>query len=107
MLFSNSAKDTNPPNLNISNKIIQNTKCTKFVGWHIDENLKWDTHIKFVQARISDSFYAINKINNFIFMSKAILICIKCIWSVHEIVQSLINYLSNIFDMVGNIDMGR
>ena len=40
MLFSNSAKDTNLPNLNISNQIIKNTKCTKFVGLHIDENLK-------------------------------------------------------------------
>ena len=65
MLFSNSAKYTNPLNLNISNQIIKNTKCTKFLGLHINENLKWDTHIKSVQARISSSLYAINKIKNF------------------------------------------
>ena len=65
MLFSNSTKDTNLPNLNISNQIIKNTKCTNFLGLHIDENLKWDTHIKSVQARISSSLYAINKIKNF------------------------------------------
>ena len=31
----------------------------------MDENLKWDMHIKSVQARISSSLHAINKIKNF------------------------------------------
>ena len=61
ILFSNTEKQNKLPELKLADQVISKVACVKFLGVHIDEKLKWDTHINIVKKRISRSFYAINK----------------------------------------------
>lgn len=40
-------------------KFVEPTSTTKFLGLHIDDNLKWQTHIEFVCKKLSQSSYSL------------------------------------------------
>ena len=66
ILFTNSKTNVEHFKLHICNTQIDRTNKTKFLGLHIDTNLKWNYHIDYIKARISGSLYAINKIKHFV-----------------------------------------
>ena len=47
--------------IKLTNTTITKTNCVKFLGVFIDENLKWNEHIKVIKQKISRSFFAINR----------------------------------------------
>ena len=61
MLFSHLNKELINTEIKLANTTIPKTKCVKFLGLLIDENLKWDEHIQYIKNKISGSFHAINK----------------------------------------------
>ena len=61
MIFSNINPQQHSMEIKLTNKIITKTNCVKFLGVFIDENLKWNEHIKVIKQKISRSFFAINK----------------------------------------------
>jgi hypothetical protein len=40
--------------------ITYNKLGTTFLGIHINENMKWDGHIKYLRSKLSKSYYVIN-----------------------------------------------
>ena len=62
MLFSHLHKELINTEIKLANTTIPKTKCVKFLGLLIDENLKWDEHIQYIKNKISGSFHAINKV---------------------------------------------
>jgi hypothetical protein len=65
MVFSNLTKNPSELHLQINDQLIEKAGCTKFLGIHIDDKLKWDIHISKIKSRLSSSLYAINKIKHF------------------------------------------
>jgi len=62
MLFSNSKINIqNRPQIKIGNELVTYTSSVKFLGFTIDDKLKWDKHIETISKKISKSFYAINR----------------------------------------------
>lgn len=47
--------------LTFTNRKIEKTEYTKFLGVYIDEKLKWDKHIQYIKNKLLKSFYAINR----------------------------------------------
>jgi hypothetical protein len=43
--------------------ITYNTE-TKFLGIHINENMKWNNHIKYVSSKLNTSYYMVSSLKN-------------------------------------------
>jgi hypothetical protein len=56
----------NDLNIRIRNELISRKQTVKFLGMHIDEQLNWHEHIKFIKNKISSSLYAMRKVKNII-----------------------------------------
>ena len=65
MLFSHHISSDESLELKMSDQNIIQTNCSKFLGIHIDDKLKWNIHIDKVKWHISSSLFAINKIKHF------------------------------------------
>ena len=61
--------------IKLTNKIITKTNCVKSLGMFIDENFKWNKHIKIIEQKVSRSYFAINKAKHV--LSKNILKCLQ------------------------------
>ena len=61
MIFGNGDTSNANYNLKLANSTLSKTSCAKFLGVHIDDKLKWNEHISAVKAKISRSFFAINR----------------------------------------------
>ena len=44
----------------LNNEVLEQVKCTKFLGLYIDQKLTWEEHTKFVRGKISSGIYAMN-----------------------------------------------
>jgi len=66
MIFSNINLQQNYIELKITNQIIMQKSCVKFLGVLIDEKLKWNEHVKIAKQKVSRSFYAINRAKHFL-----------------------------------------
>ena len=65
MIFDNNKKPPNIPlQLRIGPENITRVNCTKFLGLHIDQNLKWTEHTKHVKNKLSSSLYAMRAAKN-------------------------------------------
>ena len=53
-------------NLRIANINIDQVKSTKFLGIHIDQQLKWDVHVDLIKSKISSLLFNMNKVKHFI-----------------------------------------
>lgn len=51
--------DAQYPELRIGREQIKETSHTKFLGLHIDNELKWDQHIKHINGKLASGLYAI------------------------------------------------
>ena len=65
MLFSHHISTDESLELKIADQTIIQTNCSKFLGIHIDDKLKWNIHIDKIKLYISSSLFAINKIKHF------------------------------------------
>ena len=65
MLFSHHISSDESLELKMADQNIFQTNCSKFLGIHIDDKLKWNIHIDKVKSHISSSLFAINKIKHF------------------------------------------
>ena len=65
MLFSHHISSDESLELKMADQNIIQTNCSKFLGIHIDDKLKWNIHIDQVESHISSSLFAINKIKHF------------------------------------------
>ena len=61
MIFTYTHQEHNPMDIQLANTTLKKTSCAKFLGIHIDENLRWNVHIREVIKKLTRSFYAINK----------------------------------------------
>ena len=43
---------------------LEQVRCTKFLGLHIDDHLKWDIHINHCKSKVSSGIYAMNIAKN-------------------------------------------
>ena len=50
--------------LKIGSEIIKHVHTTKFLGLHIDENLNWSEHLKYVKSKLSSSLFAMRTAKN-------------------------------------------
>lgn len=64
---------------------IEETKVTKFLGLHLDQNMNWNTHIDYVCNRISQSSYALYKLSKVV-NRKTVLV------AYHGLVVSVLRY---------------
>ena len=55
MIFHRSRIKTTSKEIVMQNQIIENTRCTKFLGVIIDDKLKWTNHITYIQNKIAKS----------------------------------------------------
>ena len=55
-------KETAFGTVKIGSEIIKCESHTKFLGLHIDDKLKWDKHLKYVNAKLSSSLYVLNSV---------------------------------------------
>ena len=53
-------------NLSIANTNMDQVKRTKFLGIHIDQQLKWDVHVDGIKSKISSYLFSMNKVKHFI-----------------------------------------
>ena len=65
MLFPHHISSDESLELKMADQNIIQTNCSKFLGIHIDDKLKWNIHIDKVKSHISSSLFAINKIKHF------------------------------------------
>ena len=65
MLFSHHISTDESLELKMADQNIIQTNCSKFLGIHIDDKLKWNIHIDKIKSHISSSLFAINKIKHF------------------------------------------
>ena len=61
MIFTNANIEQINMKFTITNTTTTQTKYGKFLGVLIDEELKWDEHIKIAKQKINRSFFAINQ----------------------------------------------
>ena len=66
MIFPNKRHIDPSHNLSIANTNIDQVKSTKFLGIHIDQQLKWDVHVDSIKSKISSSLFIMNKVKHFI-----------------------------------------
>lgn len=67
MLFTNKQDHLNRQNvLKIGNNIIEKVSHVNFLGFHLDEKLNWEEHIKICKSKIASSIYAMNRIKNLV-----------------------------------------
>ena len=52
MIFLNIKFQQITMEIKLTNKIITKTNCVKFLGMFIDENLKWNEHIKVIKQKV-------------------------------------------------------
>lgn len=52
-------KITTPNAVTVNGALIQYVDSTKFLGVHIDSNMRWQTHINIVSKKINSGYYAI------------------------------------------------
>ena len=65
MLFSTKPKINDTPlGIYINNTIIETVTVIKFLGVHVQNNLKWDTHIQHITGKIAKGIGIINKVKN-------------------------------------------
>jgi hypothetical protein len=62
-ILPNKNKNTTQ-DLRIGQDTIKRVISTKFLGLHIDEQLRWTEHIKYVKNKLSSSLYAIRSAKN-------------------------------------------
>lgn len=55
--------------------------CTKFLGIHIDRNLKWSTHVDLLCRKLNNSYYAISRIRNTVPMSTLLNVYYSLVYS--------------------------
>jgi len=53
-------------NIRISNYVIEQVKCTKFLGMLVDENLNWFEHTKSVTKKIARSIGVIKHLRKYL-----------------------------------------
>ena len=53
MIFSHQNKTHTNLSLKIQNQILERTASTKFLGYILDENLKWPKHYVYVSKKVS------------------------------------------------------
>ena len=66
MMFPNKRHIDPAHNLSIANTNIDQVKSTKFLGIHIDQQLKWDVPVDRIKSKISSSLFIMNKVKHFI-----------------------------------------
>lgn len=59
MDFRQSASNVMHTNIVYEGNVLEETKTTKFLGLHIDNNMKWQAHLEFVCNKLSQSAYAL------------------------------------------------
>ena len=50
------------PHIIFEGRDIQYNMETKFLGVYINENMKWNSHIKYLSSKLSTSYYMINSL---------------------------------------------
>ena len=58
----------------IGNDKLEQVRCTKFIGLHIDDHLEWDIHINHCKSKVSSGIYAKNVLSGNIFVF-CIIVC--------------------------------
>ena len=65
IVFNKSAAVLPPDScLCIGSDKLEQVRCTKFLGLHIDDHLKWDTHINHCKGNVSRGIYSMNIAKN-------------------------------------------
>jgi len=64
MLFTYQKQQDTNIDLQLSNSNIHKTNCAKFLGFYIDDKLKWDERSNMMKKKTSKSFFAINKVKH-------------------------------------------
>ena len=62
MLFSHQNKTHTNLSLKIQNQILERTASTKFLGYVLDENLRWSNHISYVSKKVSKNIGVLYKL---------------------------------------------
>jgi hypothetical protein len=75
MIFSGKLSQTKL-NIIFDNNLLDKVECTKFLGVHIDSQLTWNNHIKYIHAKISKSMYVLYRAK--LFFTKDSLYSIYC-----------------------------
>jgi hypothetical protein len=52
------------PHVTFEGRDIPYNNETKFLGIHINENIKWSSHIKYLSSKLNTSYYMINSLKN-------------------------------------------
>ena len=88
MLFSN--KDNLKLNLIVGNTKLKQVKCTKFLGIHIDDKLKWDVHVSKLMLKLKRNLQMIRLGKTFLNVH-----CKRIVYFAHW--QSHLNYCISIW----------
>ena len=61
MISLHTTQSRNPkrPHVSLEQKVVPCNITIKFLGLHINENLKWNEHIKHLRSKLSTSYYMI------------------------------------------------
>jgi hypothetical protein len=54
MIFTNKNVQYNDLDIQLANTTLKKTSCAKFLGIHIDENLRWNVHTRMLILRLID-----------------------------------------------------
>lgn len=60
--FNLSGKPVKPLTVLVDGVKIDETETTKFLGFHIDRGLRWDTHINVVSGKLGSACYALSRV---------------------------------------------
>jgi len=52
------------PHVMFEGRAIPYNAVTKFLGIYINENMKWDKHIKYLSSKLNTSYYMISSLKN-------------------------------------------
>jgi len=65
-LFFHTAQNKKPllPHVIFEGRDIPYSTETKFLGLYINENLKWNSHIKYLSSKLNTSYYMISSLKN-------------------------------------------
>lgn len=63
-IFTTQNRSPANPHMEINGKTIQKTESTKFLGIWIQQNIKWDTHVEYINKKLSKTCYIMRTLKN-------------------------------------------
>ena len=93
MLFHHKQRkiDSIVPNLSINGNAIDHVTKFNFLGFLIDENLSFDSHIDMLSTKISRSLGVLNKLKKFF----CIILCLRCITHLYYLTFNMQFYVGD------------